>query len=52
MSDIQPNWFKMVINPYYQISVYGTDPFCPSYNENIGGARVDAKTGEFSGGMG
>ena len=39
-------------NPYYQISVYGTDPSSPSYNENIGGARVDAKTGEFLGGMG
>lgn len=46
---------KLVQNgnkPYYDISVYSTDPSSPGYNQNIGGARVDAKTGEFLGGMG
>lgn len=39
-------------NPYYLISVYSTDRNSTLYGENIGGAKVDAKTGEFLGGMG
>jgi uncharacterized protein YxeA len=39
-------------NPYYQISVYSTNRNSTMYGENIGGARVDARTGEFLGGMG
>ena len=39
-------------NPYYLISVYSTDRNSTMYGENIGGAKVDAKTGEFLGGMG
>ena len=39
-------------NPYYLISVYSTDRNSTLYGENIGGGKVDAKTGEFLGGMG
>ena len=39
-------------NPYYLISVYSTDRNSTMYGENIGGAMVDARTGEFLGGMG
>ena len=39
-------------NPYYLISVYSTDRNSTLYGESIGGGKVDAKTGEFLGGMG
>jgi hypothetical protein len=39
-------------NPYYQISVYSTNRNSTMYGENIGGARVDARTSEFLGRMG
>lgn len=39
-------------NPYYQVDVYQNDPTKPLYGQVIGGAQVDAKTGEFLGGMG
>ncbi len=39
-------------NPYYLISVYENDRNSTVYGEAIGGAKVDAKTGEFLGGMG
>ncbi|UTB32908.1 MAG: PepSY domain-containing protein [Methanobacterium sp. ERen5] len=39
-------------NPYYRITVYDNDPESEFYGEDIGGAKVDAKTGEFLGGMG
>ena len=39
-------------NPYYLISVYSTDRNSTMYGESIGGGKVDAKTGEFLGGMG
>lgn len=39
-------------NPYYLISVYENDHNSTVYGEAIGGAKVDAKTGEFLGGMG
>ena len=39
-------------NPYYLISVYSTDRNSTLYGQNIGGGKVDAKTGEFLGGMG
>ena len=43
---------KSCENPYYKITVYNNDPGSDFYGEAIGGARVDAKTGEFLGGMG
>lgn len=39
-------------NPYYLVSVYENDRNSTVYGEAIGGAKVDAKTGEFLGGMG
>ncbi len=39
-------------NPYYLISVYSIDRNSTLYGESIGGAKVDAKTGAFLGGMG
>jgi hypothetical protein len=39
-------------NPYYLISVYSTNRNSSMYGENIGGGKVDARTGEFLGGMG
>ncbi|WP_414469159.1 PepSY domain-containing protein [Methanobacterium sp. ACI-7] len=38
--------------PYYLITVYGNDKSSPYYGEAIGGAKVDARTGAFLGGMG
>jgi hypothetical protein len=46
------NLVKNSNNPYYKITVYDNDPESEFYGEDIGGARVDAKTGEFLGGMG
>ncbi len=39
-------------NPYYLVSVYENDRNSTLYGEAIGGAKVDAKTGAFLGGMG
>ena len=46
---------KLVQNgqyPYYLVSAYDQNPNSTTYGEAIGGAKVDAITGQFLGGMG
>jgi flagellar basal body-associated protein FliL len=46
---------KLVQNgqhPYYLVSAYDQNPNSTTYKEAIGGAKVDAITGQFLGGMG
>jgi cytoskeletal protein RodZ len=46
---------KLVQNgqhPYYLVSAYDQNPNSTTYREAIGGAKVDAITGQFLGGMG
>jgi cell division protein YceG involved in septum cleavage len=46
---------KLVQNgqhPYYLVTAYDQNPNSTTYREGIGGAKVDATTGQFLGGMG
>jgi hypothetical protein len=38
--------------PYWQVTAWENDPNSTVYGEAIGGAEIDAKTGQFLGGMG